>query len=129
MKKEGKMTVKELIEQAFLLATGKNSNLEAGAVKYEKLKEIGNIVQNMQDKSNYAPLGNSGDLVEFENIGWLSHMMAAEYVRNDRTRQHQYTNLVALANSYLDNTNPTDTSVNVIPRVWDMDTGLVMEDE
>lgn len=41
---------------------------------------------------------NEDQTVQVDDPNWLIYMIAAEYVRNDKVRQNQYGNLIALAN-------------------------------
>lgn len=48
------------------------------------------------------PMKRPGDKVMVDDPNWLVYMMAAEFVRNSRTKQNQYSNLIAMAQSAME---------------------------
>lgn len=64
-------------------------------------------------------LTTANDEVPVDIPQWLVLMTAAEYVRNDITKQNQYPNLVAEANALLDRmVDDNDGQVNDVPIQW-----------
>lgn len=45
---------------------------------------------------------NPDDVVQVDDPNWLVYMVAAEYVRNSRTKQNQYASLIALARNAME---------------------------
>lgn len=64
------------------------------------------------------PLVKPTDEIKIDDPRWLIFMMAAEYARNNQTKQHQYSNIVAMAQnsmeSMLSRNGNGDTELGVL---------------
>ena len=66
-----------------------------------------------------SALASASDVVPVDIPNWLVVMCAAEYVRNDVTRQNQYPNLVAEGNTLMQRMRENnDAQVDTVERPW-----------
>lgn len=64
-------------------------------------------------------LTNDTDVISVDDPNWLVYMTAAEYVRNDITKQNQYGNLIALAQSSMDSMKANNSGqIDEVQRPW-----------
>lgn len=66
-------------------------------------------------------LAKADDIVEVDDPYWLVYMIAAEFVRNSRTKSNQYGNLITLAQSSMEGMkNRNGYKFDEVPRedIW-----------